>query len=145
MNNYNRFINSKFVLPVLVFTLIFTSCKKEPGPGGRATIKGKVYAEYWDKYFVSKQDSSYAPNVDVYIIYGNEATFGDNQKAAYDGTYEFKYLQKGSYKIYAYSRDSSGVATGQLNTYAPNIAIVKTVEITERKQIVEVDDIKILK
>ena len=53
MNNYNRFINSKFVLPVLVFTLIFTSCKKEPGPGGRATIKGKVYAEYWDKYFVT--------------------------------------------------------------------------------------------
>ena len=135
----------KIIVGFLSLVFLIGSCKKEEGQGGRATIKGKVYAEYWDKSFSTKQDSSYAPNVDVYIVYGNESTFGDDQKTSFDGTYEFKYLQKGNYKIYAYSRDSSGVATGQLNTYSPNVAIVKSVEITERKQIAELDDIKILK
>ena len=135
----------RFSLVIFSWVLLMSSCKKEEGQGGRATIKGKVYAEYWDKSFSSKKDSSYAPNLDVYIIYGNEPTFGDNQKTSYDGTFEFKYLQKGNYKIYAYSRDSSGVGTGQLNIYAPNLAVLKSVEITERKQTVEVGDIKILK
>lgn len=135
----------KISIVLIAFSLCNFSCKKEAGQGGRATIKGKVYAEYWDKSFASKKDSSYAPNIDVYIVYGNESTFGDDQKTSFDGTYEFKYLQKGKYKIYAYSRDSSGVATGQLNTYAPNIAVVKSVEVTERKETIEVEDIKILK
>ena len=128
-----------------LLTLIFSACKKDPGPGGRASIKGKVYAEYWDKSFTAKKDSNYAPNVNVFIIYGDEATFGDDQNTAFDGTYEFKYLQKGNYKIYAYSRDSSGVATGQLNAFAPNIAVVKSVTITDKEEVLEVDDIKILK
>lgn len=135
----------KIIFIITAFSILLISCKKEAGQGGRATIKGKVYAEYWDKSFSAKRDSSYAPNIDVYIIYGNESTFGDDQKTSFDGSYEFKYLQKGKYKIYAYTRDSSGVATGQLNTFAPNIAVVKEVEIKERKETVEVDDIKILK
>ena len=138
-------MKSKISLVFLLLTSLFISCKKEAGQGGRATIKGKVYAEYWDKAFSAKKDSAFAPNVDVYIIYGNDVSYGDNQKTSYDGTFEFKYLQKGNYKIYAYSRDSSGVATGQLNVYAPNIAVVKSVEITERKQTKELDEIKVLK
>lgn len=138
-------MRNKIILVFVSLTMLFAACKKEAGQGGRASIKGKVYAEYWDKAFSAKKDSAYAPNVDVYIIYGNDASYGDNQKTSYDGTFEFKYLQKGKYKIYAYSRDSSGVATGQLNIYAPNIAVVKSVEITERKQTKELDEIKVLK
>ena len=87
-------MKSKIVLVLLSLITLIISCKKEAGQGGRATIKGKVYAEYWDKDFFSKQDSAYAPNVDVYIIYGNDASYGDNQKTSYDGTFEFKYLLK---------------------------------------------------
>lgn len=138
------------ILVSLLLTFLFSSCKKEAGQGGRATIKGKVFAEYWDKAFNLKADSSFAPDVDVYIIYGNEASYGNRTKASYDGTYEFKYLQKGNYKVYVYSRDSTGKAESLLTgnpayLYNPDIAVIKSIEITERKQTNEVDEIKILK
>ncbi len=141
---------NKVVKLIFLMLIAFTSCKKQEGQGGRAIIKGKVYAEYWDKAFNLKADSGYAPDVDVYIIYGNNNTFGDRTKASYDGSYEFQFLQKGDYKIYVYSRDSSGKAAS-LSTgdpsyqFNPDKAVVKTVEISERKQTVEVDNIKILK
>ena len=49
-------------------------------------------------------DSFYAQAEHVYIIYGDAAYFGDDIKTSYDGTYEFPYLRKGSYTIFAYSR-----------------------------------------
>ena len=130
--------------------LFFGSCKKEAGEGGRATIRGKVYAEYWDKTYTIKADSGYAPDVDVYIIYGDEPTYGNRTKASYDGTYEFKYLQKGDYKIYAYSKDSTGRAKDQMNgnsnyQFNPDIAVIKSVKISERKATVEVEDLMIMK
>jgi hypothetical protein len=89
-------------------------------------------------------DSAYAPNVNVYIIYGDEFTFGDHQSSSKDGTYEFKYLQKGSYKIYSLSRDSTGTYNNHINQYAHKLAIIKEVEISKNKQTIEVSDINIL-
>lgn len=133
----------------LVSIVLLLACNKEEGQGGRATIKGKVYAEYWDKTFSLKADSGYAADRDIYIVYGNSTSYGNRLRTSYDGSYEFDYLQKGNYKIYAYSRDSSGraesISTGSPNyLYNPDIAVIQSIEITERKQVVEVDDIKIL-
>jgi len=46
----------------------------------------------------------YAQEEHVYIIYGDASYFGDDIKTSYDGTYQFDYLQKGSYTIFAYSK-----------------------------------------
>ena len=126
------------------FLLFFSSCKKEAGQGGTATIKGKVYANYYDKNFYILKTSSYAPDVDVYIIYGGESTFGDHQKTSYDGSYEFKYLRNGSYKIYSYSQDTTGQHNFTLNIYAPLLPVIKNVDITKRKQTVEVPDLNVI-
>ena len=128
----------------ICFLILFSSCKKEAGQGGTSFIRGKVYAKYYDKYFYTLADSAYAPDVDVYIIYGNEISFGERQRTTFDGSYEFKYLRKGSYKIYAYSRDSTGAYQNKANQYSPNIAIIKEVEITKRKETAEVPRIDIL-
>jgi hypothetical protein len=132
-----------------IFSLLFSgfiflslfSCKKEAGVGGTSSIKGKVYANYYDKYFYTLAKSSYAGDIDVYIIYGNNSTYGSRQKTSYDGTYEFKYLENGAYKIYAYSRDSTGKYKNAANQYAPKVAIVESVEITKRNQTINVPDI----
>jgi hypothetical protein len=134
------------LLQLLLIYSLFTllSCKKDAGPGGSSSIRGKIYARYYDKYFYTKADSGYAPDIDVYIIYGDEVTYGERQRSSYDGSYEFKFLRNGSYKIYAYSRDSSGVFENHVNQYAPDIAIIKKVEITKKKQTVELPNINIL-
>jgi len=137
-----------FSILLVAFAISISACKKEAGEGGRASISGKVYAEYWDKTYTIKADSGYAADVDVYIVYGNEKTFGNRTRTNYDGTYEFKYLQKGDYKIYAYSKDSTGKAEDQMNgnsfyQFNPDKAILKSVTISERKQNIDVADIAI--
>jgi len=124
--------------------LLGSSCKKEEGEGGTSHIKGKIYAKYYNKNFSVLADSGYAADIDVYIIYGDNSTFGERQRSTYDGTYEFKYLEKGSYRIYAYTKDSSGAWKNQVNQYAPDYAIIKEVEITKRKETVEAPEIQIV-
>ncbi|MDO9184596.1 MAG: hypothetical protein Q7W13_01195 [Bacteroidia bacterium] len=126
------------------FLLIFNSCKKEAGEGGTSFIKGRVYAKYYNKNFTVLADSAYAPDIDIYIIYGDEFSYGERKRTSYNGTYEFKYLQKGTYKIFAYTRDSSGTYRNLVNQYANDLPVIQEVEITKRKQTVEVPDINIL-
>ena len=132
-------------LIVIGFGLSFGSCKKEAGEGGTSSIQGKVHAKYYDKYFYALNYTSYAPDVDVYIIYGEDFTFSERQRTNYDGSYEFKYLRPGTYKIYAYSRDSSGLFKNQVNPDAPDVAILQNVDITKQKQTILAPDINILK
>ncbi len=135
----------KLIVSILIFSLLFLSCKKQAGPGGTSSIRGKVYAEYYDKKMTVLTDSSYAPDIDVYIIYGNDFSYGDHQKTSYNGSYEFKYLENGSYLIYTYSRDSTGFYKYAVNQYAPDVAITQKVDISKRKQTIELPDIRIIK
>ena len=54
------------------------------------------------------------PDYDVFIIYGeDDDIYDEDTKTNYDGTFEFKNLRKGSYRIYVYTADlseTSGVA-----------------------------------
>ena len=124
--------------------LTFNACKKEAGEGGSSSIKGKVYATYYNKNFSVQASEGYAPDIEVYIIYGDEFSYGERIRTSYNGAYEFKYLQQGKYTIFAYSKDSTGAYTNHVNQYAPDIAIIKNVEITKNKQTVEIEDIQIV-
>jgi hypothetical protein len=131
-NLFFSLILSTFVLSIGV------SCKKDAGEGGNSTLYGKVYVKDYNSTFTLLEDEYYAPDEDVYIIYGNDRSYGDHIKTTYNGNYEFKYLRPGTYHIYAYSKDSSS----QTNAVIP---IIRDVEITGRKQEVEVPEIVILK
>jgi hypothetical protein len=109
--------------------LAFAGCRKGPGEGGSSTIKGKVTAEYIDVF--NNHYTYPAQKEDVYIIYGDGDFYGDNVETNYDGTYQFDYLKKGSYTVYAYS-DCDTCLGG---THAE---LVK-VEITENKSEVSAD------
>lgn len=132
---------------LLAFSLIaLASCKKEAGEGGTSTITGKVIVYDFDPGFVSIPDTFPAKDEDVYIIYGaDHATYDDDYKTSYDGTYEFKYLQKGSYKLFAYSKDSTGAYNGTVNGSLPKVPAFVTVEITDKNQTIVAPDIIILK
>ncbi len=132
------------LLYLIGILITFSACKKEAGEGGSSSIKGKVYAKYYNKNFSVQASENYAPDIDVYIIYGDDFSYGDRIRTSYDGAYEFKYLQKGKYTIFAYSKDSTGAYTNHVNQYASDIAILKNVEITGNKQSAEVEDIQIV-
>ena len=133
---YNKSIMKKYFIAVCLCSIavFYYSCKKGPGEGGRASIKGKVYAVNYDNGFVFQKDSGYFGGQKVYIIYGDEIAVGKSQDTNNDGAYEFTYLRKGKYKVYVYTK----IGNGQLDS-----AVVQTGEITDKKQVLELPDFKI--
>ena len=128
---------------LIVCVLVISSCKKDAGEGGTSKITGKVIQEKWDNTFSLLINTYPLRNQDVYIIYGaDHTTYDNNYKTAFDGSYEFKYLQKGTYQLYVYTEDTAGLAaTGTVDFNLPKIPVFATVEITKNGQTVSVPDI----
>lgn len=132
-----------FLLLLSILILSGISCKKEEGEGGTATISGKVFEEKWDNTNSLLENSYPARDEDVYILYGDDnTTYDKDYKTSYDGSYEFKYLQKGTYKLYVYTEDTAGLAAnGTVDFSLPKVPVFATVEITDKGQSVSVPDL----
>lgn len=123
---------------ILSIVLLFQSCKKDEGVGGNSTIKGKIMMKDYNGTVFSGNTFDGA-DVDVYIIYGGENTFYDDRiRTSYDGTFEFRYLRKGNYKIFVYSKNVSGTP----NT-SPIETIFASATINNNKEIIDLGEITI--
>ncbi len=133
----------RFRLTVFIagFSLILLAlaCQKEEGEGGTSSITGKVFVRQYNANFTTLMEQYYAPDENVFIVYGDDPVYGDKTSTNYDGTYRFEYLREGKYTIYAYSEDSAYYPTQH------EIPVIRHVEITKRNQEVNVGDIIILK
>lgn len=131
----------KYLFLIILFvSFFFSSCKKEAGEGGKASISGKVWLKEYNSNFSTLQLEREAFDEYVYIQYGDDISYGDRIKTSYDGSYEFKYLRPGKYKIYCYSKDPEDKDNVQPEKM---MVILKEVEITEKKQQVELELITI--
>lgn len=125
----------KLVIATIV-TFSATSCEKPAGPGGRATITGRVYARDFDNTQRYKMSEGYSAGERVYIMYGNSNTIGDDVRTSADGTFEFRYLNKGHYKIFVNSLDTAQKLKGN-DSEKP---IFREVDITDNKQVVSIQE-----
>jgi hypothetical protein len=121
----------KLLLLILV-SMLLTSCSKDEGYGGLASIRGKIYAKNYNSsgYLVSE---GYLGEARVYISKHGDASSFDDIRTSYDGSFRFKFLQEGTYDIWAFGDCDSC-------TWSQNY-VVKTVEITSRKADVSMEDI----
>lgn len=71
----------------------------------------------------------------VYLVYGDNDVFGDMERTGGNGEYIFNNLTEGSYTVYCVSTDTINGGT---------ITVSKTIEITDKKSVVEVGEIQIL-
>ncbi len=94
----------KFIILLLV-AVSFMSCEKEEGEGGTSEIRGKVYVHDYTADMTWLEKEYYAPEEDVYIIYGDDEIYSDRFRTNYDGSFVFKNLQKGEYTIFVYSKN----------------------------------------
>lgn len=132
----NSFAPKLMGLVFIAFAISFSSCQKE-GEGGTATIKGKVYARNYDA-LGNLISEFYAPDEDVYIIYGSGSSFHDDRyTTTFDGSFRFQYLTKGEYTVFVYS-DCDTCASG-LET------ISQTIQITANGEDVVLEDLQIRK
>jgi hypothetical protein len=138
-------MRSTIIKPLLLFVIlsitIFLSCNKEPGPGGRAMVKGKLYSGNYHSPEVEIDSKDVEADERVYIVYGDreDGAFDDDVRTSHDGSFEFKYLRKGTYKIFAYGKDP------ELPSSSSKTPVIRTFEITDSKEAVEINDLKIFK
>ena len=100
---------TRFLMALLVLAMVMPSCNKGPGEGGTGTIQGFVkLVHHPDDDFTLIPDTLEAAKTDVFIVYGDEAYFGDDTETGPDGLYQFEYLTAGDYTVYAYSTLPSG-------------------------------------
>lgn len=131
------FGSSRFKLPVSavsLFLVLFTSCNSLPGDGGTSTITGKVFVQEYNASGTLFADY-YGADQHVYLIYGDGTVYDDDVRTSYDGTYEFNFLRKGNYTIFAYS-DCIGCDGG-------SVAVLINIEVNENHQTVSAPDIVI--
>jgi len=128
---------SKIIL-LFAISLTFISCSEEEGIGGETTLRGYVWQRDYNAEFTKLKFEGPAQKEDVFIIYGSDTTtYNDDTKTHFDGSFEFRYLKEGTYTVYVYSKDSSGIAN---NIEKPDMVVKRTVTIVSGEDIVELPD-----
>ena len=122
---------------IMLIGLSMSSCRKGEGKGGKATITGKVYVDYYNQSGSSIDKSYYARDKDVFIVYGNNTFYDDKVATHHDGSYQFDYLMPGNYTVYTYSKDVDGSADN------PRILVLEEVTISSKKETVDLDDFEV--
>lgn len=129
----------KKIIAVFAIGILFSSCKKEAGEGGNSILRGKVILREYTAFPILYTETE-ATDEDVFIVYGDDDnTIDDRTRTSFDGTYKFQFLNKGKYKIFAYTEDTVLATLGQQKV------VMKEVEITSNKSDQEVPTITIIK
>jgi hypothetical protein len=132
-------MNNKILFLALICIGLF-SCKKPAGTGGNSSIKGTVWVMDYNKDLDVLQYQYAGVDVEVYIIYGDDVVQGDKVNTNSAGEFEFKYLRKGSYKIYAISQERIGSTNDSRDA-----AVSVEVTISKNKSTVDAGQITINK
>ncbi len=125
----------------ILFTLgaLFSACKKEAGEGGNSLVRGKIILREYTAFPILYTESE-ATDEDVFIVYGDDDnTIDDRTRTSFDGSYKFQFLNKGKYRIFAYTEDTVLATLGQQKV------VISEVEITKNNSEVEVPTITIIK
>jgi hypothetical protein len=115
---------------MISFPLLFAACKKGPGEGGKSKITGTVWVENYntinspfDTYFLKGEYGG--ADKDVYLVFGDEISYGMKTKAGPNGEFEFDYLRPGNYTVYVPSKDTTRTSVSAVTTMYKEIDLGK--------------------
>lgn len=92
----------KSLLLLACLAMLSPACKKEPGEGGKAEIRGVVLRQ--DVNGAGSPIGDPYPYMDtrVYIVYGDHEYHDDDVRTGPDGGFTFRWLRKGDYTVYTF-------------------------------------------
>ncbi|MGZ3898922.1 MAG: hypothetical protein ACXVNM_14780 [Bacteroidia bacterium] len=120
--------NRVALLVILLLSLLLNSCRKTPGQGGNATIKGSIWIKKYDPYFTILEYEYPGADMTVELTFGNNTSPDMTINSDANGNFEFIYLRTGKYKVTLYSKifQNAQNPSGQ-------IPVETTVNIEKRK------------
>lgn len=112
---------------MLLAAALLYGCKKEPGEGGKAEIRGIIMRQ--DVNAVGTPIGNPYPYQEtrVYIMYGDHDFHDDDVRTGPDGRYVFRWLRKGDYTVYTF---------GECNCPGKAEAVSYKIHIDGRKDVV---------
>jgi hypothetical protein len=110
-----------------------SGCEKEPGIGGNGIITGKITTRKFNATFSTIIGTYPSADHYVYIVYGDNVGYDNRTKTDDNGEFKFQYLYPGKYRIYTYSKDSSGQVLSGI------VSINREVFLEKRRQSVTSD------
>jgi hypothetical protein len=115
--------------------LLLAGCKKEPGEGGKAEIRGYVLRQDINNNTGQPQGDPYPyPEARVYICYGDHDFYDDDVRTGPDGLFVFSWLREGDYRVYTYGEcdpDPDDCPSGL-------VSVERTVTIKEKSEVLTV-------
>lgn len=119
------------IIFLIVAGLALNACQKDPGSGGTGTIRGKIYGINIRNG--ARVDSGYVGDIRVFIHYGDNTWADDETRSSYTGDFQFKWLNKGKYKISIISECDT--------CPMEQTGVFHLTEITEKNQIIDLPDL----
>ncbi|HMN04304.1 MAG TPA: hypothetical protein PKD45_01140 [Flavobacteriales bacterium] len=120
---------------LLASTAMLTwGCKKEPGEGGKAEIRGVVLRQDVNAVGNPIGDPYPFQETRVYIVYGDHDFHDDDVRTGPDGNYVFRWLRKGDYTVYTFS---------ECNCPGKTEVVSRTVTVDGRKDVITVPTITV--
>jgi hypothetical protein len=129
-------LNQRFSLLFCGFFLLLTvsSCEKEPGFGGLASISGKVYAYDYNNSGRLEAEG-YTGDIVVYLAAENSDEILERARTDFKGAYVFRELRKGTYHVWVYSECDKCTNNQE--------AVIKKVVVKSNKENIRLEDFKI--
>lgn len=90
----------------ILFSLLNISCSQEEGFGGNSHINGTLVTKFYNSDFSVYQGEAPAIDQDVFLLFGENLTIGEDLAVSNYGQFEFSYLWPGSYQLYYMSDDT---------------------------------------
>lgn len=119
---------------LLAAALLFPACKKEPGEGGKAEIRGIVLRQDVNAAGQPLGDPYPYQEARVYIAYGDHDFHDDDVRTGPDGLYVFSWLRRGDYRVYTF---------GECDCPGGSVAVERTVTISDKKDVMTVPTITV--
>ena len=126
---------------LLAAGILSGGCKKDPGAGGKASIKGRIYVKDYNTAVTTLLSEYYGAGENVYICYGESQAASNDVNSGSDGSFEFKYLRTGHYTVFVMTRDTSIKYSGA----DTEIPLKFSVDISSKKEIKDLGTITICK
>ncbi len=118
--------------------ILMGACKKEPGVGGKAEIRGHVFETPWDDNTNQPAGPGYfVGDHKVYIVYGDNDYFDDDVDTDPNGLFVYSWLRKGTYRLFTYSECPT--CPGEVEVFS------KTVEVGDNKEVLDVGTFEVEK
>lgn len=114
--------------------IIVSSCKKQPGYGGLATVTGRVYVYDYNNSNILEAEG-YTGDINVFLNADDTPGLLDDISTDFDGYYRFDGLRKGKYTVWVFE---------DCDTCTDNKRVIKqSFEIKKNNEEISIPDFKI--